>query len=83
LDTKYYRVGLILVPPLVLEVTVAACWLITLGGVLRRKGREEFSAADPEHSSSSLWASLLLSAAICAGLKALEEAFYWIAYAPD
>jgi hypothetical protein len=75
-NTKHAAMGLKLAAPLLIELVVAGCWFITLGAVLRTRGREEFGEAPLP--ASSVWASLVLSVLVCGALNALEQVFYWV-----
>jgi hypothetical protein len=78
LNTEYLHVGLRIVAPVLLEAVIVGCWLVTLGAVLRRTGREEFVSPGSGLPVSSLWASLVLSALTCGALRAIAAAFFWV-----
>jgi len=78
MNTKYFRIGVNMAGPTLLAAATAGAWLITLGGVLRRRGLEEFLPSRDGHPRSSLWASLMLSALLCGALRAMEAVFFWV-----
>jgi hypothetical protein len=82
LDPKYARLIIDMSLPLVLNVTLAAVWLLILMTVLRAKGRLEFEPGSSHSTTPALWISLVISSGIQLLILVLQQ-LMWASTPPN